>query len=62
MRLSKSTAQLEQGAFYSFAVDSGAPASAFAQANYGGMRTQPVAASICVSPGFPISAIRVGTD
>jgi hypothetical protein len=62
LRLDKSTAQLEQGAFYSFAVESGAPASAFAQANYSGMRTQPIGPSICVSPGFSISAIRLGLE
>jgi hypothetical protein len=60
VRADKSMARLEGGAFRSFAVESGAPASVFAQADYAGSHTEPVGASICLSPGFDIASVRVG--
>jgi hypothetical protein len=62
VKLDKSTAQLEQNAFYSFAVETGGPASVFAQANYAGVRTAPVAPTICISPGFSILSMRLGPE
>ena len=60
LRTDKSLARVEGGAFRSFAVESGAPASVFAKPDYAGLHTEPVAASICLSPGFDIASIRVG--
>jgi hypothetical protein len=62
LKLDKSTAQIEHNGFYSFAVESGGPASVFAQANYAGVRTAPVAPTICISPGFSIASMRVGSE
>jgi hypothetical protein len=42
----------------SFMLESGAPASVWQKANYDGMRTQPVGAGICISPGWDIGSVR----
>jgi hypothetical protein len=62
VKLDKSTAQLDQNAFYSFAVETGGPASVFAQTAYAGVRTAPVAPTICISPGFSILSMRLGPE
>lgn len=58
LRLSASTARLDPG-LRSFAVESGAPASAWAQADYAGSHTEPVGPSVCLSPGFEIRSVRL---
>jgi hypothetical protein len=58
VRLSANTARLDPG-MRSFSVESGALASAWAQADYAGTRTEPVGPSICISPGFEIRSIRL---
>lgn len=58
VRLTGSTASLDSGV-RSFAVESGASASAWAQANYAGNHTEPVGPTMCVSPGFEIRSIRL---
>ncbi len=57
VRLTGSAARLEPG-LRSFRVESGAPASAWAQADYAGLHTEPVGPSMCISPGFEIASIR----
>jgi hypothetical protein len=42
----------------SFMVDGTAPASVWQKADYNGMRTQPVGAGICISPGWDIGSVR----
>jgi hypothetical protein len=46
----------------SFQVVSGSPASAWSGTGFSGARTQPVAASLCISPGWPIKSLKIGTD
>jgi len=58
VRLTGSTARLEPGV-RSFQVESGAPASAWAQADYAGPHTEPVGPSMCISPGFEIGSVRL---
>lgn len=58
VRLTASNASLDSGV-RSFAVESGAPASAWAQTDYAGSRTEPVGPTICVSPGFEIRSIKL---
>jgi hypothetical protein len=58
VRLRASTARLDPG-MHSFSVESGAPASAWAQTDYAGTRTEPVGPSICVAPGFEILSIKL---
>jgi hypothetical protein len=58
LRVTSSTAQLEKGVG-SFQVDSGAPASAWENADYTGRHTEFVGPSICVSPGFDIQSIKL---
>lgn len=58
VRLTGSTARLEPG-IRSFQVESGAPASAWAQADYVGLHSEPVGPSICISPGFEIASVRL---
>jgi hypothetical protein len=58
VRVTGSTANLGSGV-RSFAVESGASASAWAQADYAGRHTEPVGPTICVSPGFEIRSIRL---
>ncbi|HEU5284681.1 MAG TPA: hypothetical protein VFU53_12765 [Burkholderiales bacterium] len=43
----------------SFSVASGLPAAAFEQPGYGGARSEPVAAGLCVSPGWEVAGIRL---
>lgn len=57
-RTEKSEAQLGDG-YRSYQVDSGI-ASAYAKANFGGAGTQPVAGSLCVSPGWSIGSVKIG--
>jgi hypothetical protein len=42
----------------SFSVASGLPAAAFEDPGYGGARSEPVGAGICVSPGWEVAGIR----
>ena len=42
----------------SFRVEAGSPASVWQQGNYAGVRTQPVGAGICISPGWEIGSVR----
>jgi hypothetical protein len=58
LRITGSTARLEQG-IASFQVDAGAPASAWEKPDYAGRHTELVGPSICVSPGFDISSIKL---
>ena len=43
----------------SFSVISGPAAAGFEKSGYAGASTQPVAASLCVSPGWELAAIRL---
>jgi len=43
----------------SFSVASGLPAAAFETAGYAGASTQPVGATLCVSPGWEVAGIRL---
>jgi hypothetical protein len=47
------------GGVRSFSVVSGPAAAAFEKPGYTGAATQPVAASLCVSPGWEVAAVRV---
>jgi hypothetical protein len=58
VRLTGSTARLDPG-LRSFSVESGAPASVWAQADYAGSHTEPAGPSICLSPGFEIRSVRL---
>lgn len=58
VRLTASTARLEPGV-RSFQVESGAPASVWAHADYAGTRTELVGPSMCVSPGFEIGSVKL---
>lgn len=51
-----------QAGMRSFTVESGAPASVFEKADFGGQHTAPVGPSICVSPGWEIAGIRIGAQ
>jgi hypothetical protein len=62
LKLDKSNGRLEAGVYYSFAVESGGPASVFAQPDFAGSRTAPVGPTICVAPNFSISAVRIGME
>jgi hypothetical protein len=43
----------------SFSVASGLPAAAFEQPDFAGARSEPVAAGLCVSPGWEVAGIRL---
>jgi hypothetical protein len=43
----------------SFSVASGLAAAAFEKPGYGGASTQPVAATLCVAPGWEVVGIRL---
>jgi hypothetical protein len=58
LRLTGSSARLDPG-IRSFLVESGAPASAWAQADYAGSHTEPIGPSMCVSPGFEIRSVQL---
>ena len=58
IRLSNSTARIEQPGVGSFQVESGASATVWEKPDYAGRGTAPVGPSICVSPGFEIQSIR----
>jgi hypothetical protein len=60
--LTQSTSQLSgaMAGMRSFSVESGGPAAAFEKADFGGQRTEPVGPSICVSPGWVITGVRIG--
>lgn len=58
VRVTASTASLDSG-LRSFTVESGAPASAWAQTGYAGSHTEPVGPTLCVSPGFEIRSIKL---
>ena len=58
VRLTGSAARLDPG-IRSFLVESGAPASAWAQPDYAGSHTEPVGPSMCISPGFEIRSVRL---
>jgi len=45
----------------SFMVESGAPASAFEKPDFAGQRSAPVGPTVCVSPGWDIAGVRIGT-
>jgi hypothetical protein len=47
---------------HSFSVESGAPASAFEKADFGGQRNAPVGPGLCLSPGWEIAGIRIGAQ
>ena len=47
------------GGIRSFSVISGPAAAGFEKSGYAGSSTQPVAASLCVSPGWEVAAIRL---
>jgi hypothetical protein len=60
--VSASTPKLsEQGitGIRSFSVASGLPAAAFEQPGYGGARSEPVGAGLCISPGWEVAGIRL---
>jgi hypothetical protein len=59
VRVTASTARVAQSGVLSFQVESGASASVFEKADYGGRGTAPVAPTLCVSPGFEIQSIRM---
>jgi hypothetical protein len=46
---------------YSFQVLSGGPASVWSGTSFSGTRTEPVAPSLCVSPGWRIKSLKIGT-
>lgn len=62
--LTQSTARLSgaTAGMRSFSVESGAPASAFEKADFGGQRSAPVGPTLCVSPGWEIAGIRIGAQ
>lgn len=47
---------------YSFQVLSGGAASVWSGTGFSGARTEPVAPSLCVSPGWRIKSLKIGTD
>jgi hypothetical protein len=59
VRVTASTTRVAQSGVLSFQVESGASASVFEKADYGGRGTAPVAPTLCVSPGFEIQSIRM---
>lgn len=59
---SSDISSLAADGLYSFQVASGGPASVWSNIGFAGSRTQPVVPSLCVSPGFQIKSVRIGTD
>ena len=57
LRVSATTPKVA-GGMRSFRVESGGGASVWQQGDFGGPRTQPVGAGICVSPGWEIGSVR----
>ena len=55
-KVTASTANVTAG-MRSFAIDAGS-GSVWQKADYGGARTQPVPAGVCISPGWEIGSVR----
>lgn len=59
---SNDLSSLAADGLYSFQVLSGGPAGVWSDIGFSGTRTFPVAPSLCISPGWQIKSLRIGTD
>jgi hypothetical protein len=59
---SNDVSSLAANGLYSFQAVSGGPASVWSDVRYSGARTDPVAPSLCISPGWQIKSLKIGTD
>jgi len=59
---SNDLSSLAADGLYSFQVQTGGPASVWSDIGFAGTRTYPVAPTICISPGWQIKSLKIGTD